>query len=184
MKRIEEAVIVTRSTGRALSATRLRMALAAAALLIPVLAGCEAGLDAPTLAFHPAGNGTTLTSGDVTINNAFVLGPDVGQTLAAGQNAGLFLSLTATGGDQLESVNTSGVASSAQIVNSPVSISPGQPANLTGPDPNIVLQNLSAPLSGGQVITLSLVFAKAGTVQVKVPVMPHAFEYATFAPAS
>jgi copper(I)-binding protein len=165
---------VTRSTGRAHSATRLRMALAAAALLIPALAGCEAGLDAPTVNYHPAANGTTVTSGDVTINNAFVLGPDLGQTLTAGQSAGLFLSITATNSDTLESVTAPGYAPAAQVVDSPVSVSPDQPTNLTGPDPDIV----------GQTIPVTLTFQNAGPVTLQVPVMPHAYDYATYAPAS
>lgn len=174
---------MTRSTGRARSATRLRMALAAAALLIPALAGCEAGLDAPTVNYHPAANGATVTAGDVTINNAFVLGPDLGQTLTAGQSAGLFLSITATNSDTLESVTAPGYAPAAQVVDSPVSVSPDQPTNLTGPDPDIVF-TLTAPLTGGQTIPVTLTFQNAGPVTIQVPVMPHAYDYATYGPAS
>jgi hypothetical protein len=38
-----------------------RLLFGAIAVLIPVLAGCEAGQDAPTLAYHPASNGVSVT---------------------------------------------------------------------------------------------------------------------------
>ena len=48
-----------------------RFLIGALALLIPVLAGCEAGNNAPTLEFHPAAAGAYGTAGAVTVDNAW-----------------------------------------------------------------------------------------------------------------
>jgi hypothetical protein len=160
---------------RPLSATLLVCALS-----VPALAGCEAGQNAPTLAFHPAAFGATTIGANITINNAFVLGPDVGQRLPSGGQAGLFVSLAATSGDVLESVSAPGTAASVQVNGAPVTIAAHGVANLTGPAPRIVLTGLSRLLSGGQSITVVFTFAQAGSIPLQVPVMPHAFEWATF----
>jgi copper(I)-binding protein len=161
--------------------TRLtrRMLAGAIAVLIPALAGCEAGLNAPTLEFHPAAGGAYQTAGDVTVSNAFVLGPALGQTLPAGGRAGVFLSMYSTSSDELKSVSSP--AGSVNLSGGPVSLSADNSVNLTGPAPRIVLTDLSAPLTGGQTITLTLNFTTAGTIQLTVPVEPHAYAYATYA---
>jgi copper(I)-binding protein len=162
--------------------TRMTRRLLAGAIvaLIPALAGCEAGLNAPTLQFHPAANGGYGTVGDVTINNAFVLGAGQNQSLPAGGNAGVFLAIYSQNGDQLESVSAPGVAASVKLANGPVDIAASNSVNLTGPTPEIVLTNLSAPLSGGQTVTLDLDFQTAGVVAVQVPVQSQAAAYATY----
>jgi copper(I)-binding protein len=160
----------------------LGIALLACLVSIPALAGCEAGLNAPTLAFHPAANGATASGAGITINNAFVLGPAIGQTLPKGGRAGLFLSIYSDNGDGLLSVSAPGYASSVTVDGGPVSVSKNNTVNLTGPAPRIVLTNLSAPLQGGQTVTLVLDFATAGTMQLQVPVEPHAYDYATYLP--
>lgn len=154
-------------------------------LTVPAVAGCEAGMDAPTLQYHQAASGA-YTSGDgITIDNAFVLGPGVGQQLPAGSQAGLFVSISSANGDTLDSASASGYAGSVQIVGGQVNIaannSPGGgPANLTGPSPKIILTNLSQPLSGGQTVTVTFTFANAGQIQIQVPVEPQAYAYATY----
>jgi copper(I)-binding protein len=158
------------------------VALLTCAIAIPALAGCEAGLNAPTLAFHPVANGATTTGAGITINNAFLLGPAVGQTLPKGGRAGLFLSIYAANGDTLQSISAPGYASSVTVDGGPVSVSANNTVNLTGPAPRVVLTGLSAPVRGGQTITLVLDFATAGAMELQVPVEPHAFQYATFAP--
>jgi copper(I)-binding protein len=158
----------------------LGVALLACVLSIPALAGCEAGLNAPTLDFHPAANGATTTGAGITINNAFVLGPALGQSLPAGGRAGLFLSVYAVNGDRLVSVSAPGYAGSVKLDGGPVSVAANATVNLTGPAPRIVLTNLSAPLQGGQTVTLLLDFATAGAMELQVPVEPHAYDYATY----
>ncbi len=171
-----------RLTRRHLSRSRaLPAALLVGVLAIPAVTGCEAGLDAPTLAFHPAAAGAGATVGDVTISNAFVLGPPLGQQLAAGGQAGVFVSISSTGGDQLVSVS-SDASSSVKITGGAVSIPANGSANLTGPTPRIVLVNLSGALTGGQnPVGLTFTFANAGKINMHVPVEPQAYDYATFA---
>ena len=61
-----------------------RILIGALALLVPVLAGCEAGDNAPTLEFHPAADGAYGTAGAVTVDNAFILGGRNNTLLASG----------------------------------------------------------------------------------------------------
>ena len=55
-----------------------RMLLGALAVLVPALAGCEAGYNAPTLEYHPAAFGAYASKNGISISNAFVLGPPLG----------------------------------------------------------------------------------------------------------
>ena len=58
-----------------------------------------------------------------------------------------------------------------------------RPELLTGPQPKIILQNLTHPLAGGAVLKLTLVFQNAGSKTIYVPVMPRAQFYSTLSPA-
>ena len=158
-----------------------RLLVGAIAILVPVLAGCEAGFNAPTIEFHPAANGANVVVGGVTVNNAFVLGPTLGSSLPAGGQAGVFLSLATQNSDRLVSA-TSGAASSVQLTNGPVTLTPDTPVDLSGPAPQIVLNGLTNPLSGGQMVQLTLIFATAGSVTLQVPVEPAAYDYTTYSP--
>jgi copper(I)-binding protein len=159
-----------------------RLLLGAIAVLVPVLAGCEAGANAPTLMFHPASFGTSDTVNGVTIDDAFVLGPALNSALPAGGQAGVFLSLETVNSDQLMSVTAPGAARSVQLVSGPVTLTPYSVVNLSGPQPQIVLNGLSKPLSGGQMVNLVLDFASAGMISIQVPVEPAAYDYATYSP--
>jgi copper(I)-binding protein len=155
----------------------------AIAILVPVLAGCEAGLNAPTLEYHPASFGVSTTVDGIDIDNAFVLGPALGETLPAGGQAGAFMALsTQDSGDRLLSVSAPGTASSVTLVNGPVTLTPGALVDLNGATPEIVLNGLTTPLNGGETVQLVLAFANAGAVSLSVPVEPNAYEYATFSP--
>ena len=55
-----------------------RLLFGALAVLVPALAGCEAGLNAPTLEYHPAAFGGYAAHNGITIDNAFVLDLDLG----------------------------------------------------------------------------------------------------------
>ena len=158
-----------------------RLLLGAVAVLVPVLAGCEAGANAPTIEFHPASFGTSETVNGVTIDDAFVLGPVPGSALPAGGQAGVFLSIEADNNDQLTQVTT-GAASSVQLVGGPVSLTGNSVTNLSGPQPQIVLNGLTSALSGGQVVTLQLDFSGAGAISIQVPVEPAAYDYTSYSP--
>jgi copper(I)-binding protein len=156
--------------------------LGTTAMLVAALAGCEAGADAPTLQFHPASNGTTTVVNGVRIDNAFVLGPALGSSLPVGGQAGVFLSLTTPNHDQLVSAAAPGTASSVTLTNAPVTLSAGAVVDMSGPAPQIVLNNLTSPLSGGETVKLALTFTTAGVVTLQVPVEPAAYEYTTYSP--
>lgn len=161
-----------------------RLALVAAAALVPVLAGCEAGNNAPTLHFHyPTDTGGTAV-GDLSIRNVFVLGASLGSNLHRGQNASLFLAIVNDGGpDRLVSIDAPGSAASVALPAGGVPVSSQRPAFLSGPKPAAYLTHLTRPLFNGTEITLVLNFLKAGPVRLSVPVMPRAIHFATYAPA-
>jgi copper(I)-binding protein len=159
-----------------------RLLVGAIAMLVPALAGCEAGLDAPTLQYHPASLGASASADGVSIQNAFVLGPALSRTLPAGGRAGTFLSLFAQNGDRLVSVTAPGTASSVTLTQGPVILAPRSAVNMSGPVPQIVLTGLTRPLTGGQSVQLVLNFARAGAVPIQVPVQPRAYDYATYLP--
>ena len=159
-----------------------RLLAGAIALLVPVLAGCEAGLNAPTLEFHPATYGVSVIDNGITVDDAFVLGPELNGTLPAGGQAGVFLSLEAQNGDRLVSASAPGAAASVQIASGSVNLAAQSVVDLSGPAPQIVLTGLTAPLTGGQTVQVVLTFAEQGAVTLSLPVMPRAYEYATYSP--
>jgi copper(I)-binding protein len=180
---IEEGIRVIRArSGK--TASRLLLGAGVLAVLLPALAGCEAGEHAPTLEFHPAAAGVNGTAENITASNAFVLGAPTGQTVPSGSSAGLFVSLYNNGnsGDTLLSATAKG-AGSVSLSGGTVALpADAAPVNLTGPQPKIVLKNLTAPLSSGGSITVTLQFQNAGPMTLQVPVMSQAYYYSTFSP--
>jgi len=164
------------------SALPRRLVLVAAVALIPVLAGCEAGNNAPTLDFHyPTEAGGTAV-GDLAIRNVFVLGAPLGHSLSIGQSASLFLALVNTGApDRLISISAPGTASSVTLPGI-IPIRAGHPVFLTGPQPQLVLTDLTRTVTGGSTIRIVMTFQKAGPITLIVPVMPRAAHYVTYAP--
>jgi copper(I)-binding protein len=159
-----------------------RLLFGAIALLVPALAGCEAGLNAPTLEFHQATAGISVIDSGINIDNAFVLGPGLNSTLPVGGSAGVFVALLSQTNETLESVSAPGTASSATITGGPVTLAPQALVDLDGPAPQIVLSGLTRSLSGGETIKLVLTFSSVGAVTLNVPVEPRADTYATYSP--
>jgi copper(I)-binding protein len=159
-----------------------RLLIGALAILVPALAGCEAGLNAPTLEFHQASFGTSTMVDGINIDNVFVLGPPLGSTLQAGGQASLFMALQSSTSDQLTSISAPGAASSVQLGNGPINLSPNTLVDLSGPEPLLALVGLTNPLSGGETVQVVLHFATAGAVTLMVPVEPAANEFATYSP--
>jgi len=160
-----------------------RLLIGAIAMLVPTLAGCEAGLNAPTLEFHPASYGVSTVVNGITLDDLFVLGPALNETLPAGGQAGVFLSLSSQfSDDKLLAVSATETASSVQLVTGPVTLTQGTVVDLSGPHPEIVLNGLTKPLSGGETVQLTFTFTNAGLVTVMVPVEPAAYEFATYFP--
>ena len=137
--------------------------------------------NAPTIEFHQASFGNSETVGGITIDDAFVLGPAPGSALPAGGQAGVFLSIKTENNDQLTGVTT-GAASSVQLVGGPVALTANSVANLSGPQPQIVLTGLTNALSAGQLVTLQLDFSGAGPISIQVPVEPAAYDYTSYSP--
>lgn len=162
-----------------------RIMVAVIAALVPLVAGCEAGFNAPTLHWHQPTDGAGKTVRNITISNAFVLGAPIGKQIPAGQNAGLFLSLVNTSNqttDHLVSVTTD-VAKTVEIPGNHVTLTAQHTVLLAGPKPQIILVGLLHPLAGGSVVTIKLTFKVAGQVTLQVPVMPRAQYFTTLRPA-
>ena len=176
--------MIRASSGKT-AAGRLLLGAGVLALLIPAIAGCEAGDDAPTLQFHSASSGAQVVVNDIRVTNMFVLGAPTGSTVPAGSSAGLFLSIYNGGAssDTLEKVTAPGLASSVTLSGGPVALpANAAPVNLTGPQPEAVLENLAKPLRGGSTIPVTLQFAHAGAVTLQVPIEPQSFQWVTFSP--
>lgn len=180
--RTEEAFAVIRSRSGRTVANRLL--IGALALLIPATAGCEAGLNAPTLEFHPASSGANAVVNGIKINNVFVLSAPSGSLVPAGSSAGMFLALFngGTSADQLLGVSAPGSAASVQLSGGTVILPVQSAVNLTGPHPEVVLNGLTRPLSGGQAVRVIFNFQHAGAVTLDVPVEPQSYSFATFSP--
>jgi copper(I)-binding protein len=161
-----------------------RLLVLAIAALAMVLAGCEAGNNAPTSEWHPSTAGQDTSARDITISNIFVLGPAIGQTLPAGSSASVFLALYNGGSpDKLLSIDAPGTAKSVTLPGGTVSLPSMQTVLFTGPAPKIILNDLTRPLAGGTTIKLRLNFQNSGSSPtVSVPVMPRAADYETFSP--
>jgi copper(I)-binding protein len=181
---------VIRASSRKTAPGRLLFGAGVLALLIPAIAGCEAGSDAPTLQFHSASSGAHTVQDGIQITNVFVLGapstPSQPSSLPPGSSAGLFLSLYNGGSssDTLESVTAPGTAASVSLPGGSVALPvSAAPVNLTGPQPEVVLNDLKTTLTGGSNITLFLQFQHAGQVRLVVPVMAQSFYFETYSQA-
>ena len=166
------------------AAGRLLLGAGALALLMPAIAGCEAGNDAPTLEYHAASAGAQTVVNGIQITNVFVLGAPSGSTVPAGSSAGLFMSLFNGGStsDTLLSASATGTADTVSVGGGTVALPAYSAVNLTGPQPSVVLKNLSKPLTAGGYVSVELDFAHAGTVNLKVPVEPQSYYWATYSP--
>lgn len=157
----------------------------AAIALVPMIAGCEAGSNSPTQRWHqPTPGASAVVNKVIRLNNVFVLGAKPDSTLAQGSSAGLFLAVSNDGSpDKLVSVSAPGTAGSVHLPSGGISIGSQKTVLLAGPAPDIVLEDLTRPLGGGQSVDVVLDFLKAGSVTLKVPVMPKAEYYSTYSPA-
>ncbi len=159
-----------------------RLLFGAIALLVPALAGCEAGLNAPTLEYHPASVGVSSVTDGITIDNAFVLGPALNDTLPRGGRAGVFLALQAQNDDKLLSISAPGTAISVKVAGGTVDLPSQSLVDLEGPEPQVVLTGLTKPLVGGETIQLVFNFSTVGAVALSVPVEPQAYAFTTYSP--
>ncbi|MEU6410953.1 copper chaperone PCu(A)C [Microbispora sp. NPDC046933] len=172
-----------------------RRAIAVAALLaaaIPALAACGAGFDANTNVPYAPNEAGVLYDGDgpgkaygkngVMIPQAFILGPDSGQQLAAGGSAPLYLTLLNSTGtaDQLTSIIPEEQKATSVNVQSAIDLQPGTLAKT----PGVTVEGLKTALRGGESIKLTLQFKNAGDIALTVPVVARSREFATLPPAA
>ena len=159
--------------------------MVAAAALIPVIAGCEAGTNAPTQQWHqPTAGASAVVSDTRRINNLIVRGPVPGLRIPVGASAGVFFGLYNSGArDRLISITAPGSATQVQVPLGGVQVGRDQSLLLTGPQPRVLLRHLTRTLHGGQYVRMNLDFQSAGHVTLLVPVMPRAAFYSTFSPA-
>ena len=162
-----------------------RLLIVAAAALVPAIAGCEAGNDAPTLNWHNPTDGVGTVTHAISIRNVFVLGAPGSAAVPAGQSAGLYFALVNDGntGDRLVSVQAPGSATAVTLPGGSINLPPNRVVLLGGPQPQALLTGLTRPLDGGSVLTIVLNFQKAGSVTLRVPIIPNSAAYATFSPA-
>jgi copper(I)-binding protein len=161
------------------------LVVVAAVGLIPAIAGCEAGSNAPTQQWHqPTPGASAIVDNTLRINNMFVLGPAPGLTLPRGASAGVFLALANDGApDRLISITAPGSANSVQVPAGGIFVGRQQSLLLTGPAPRVLLVHLTRTLNGGQWVRLNMEFQNAGHVSLMVPVMPRTASYGTYSPA-
>jgi copper(I)-binding protein len=172
--------VIRSSYGRTLR----RLMIGGVALLVPVLAGCEAGNGAPVLQFHPAANGAQGTTDSVTISDAFILGGSDSQPLKAGSSASMFLSVYNGGNsaDKLVGIDATGSAKSVQLSGGSIPVPAQNTATLEGPRPKVVLRGLTKALNGGTTVNVLLSFENAGSVELTVPVESRTTYYSSFSP--
>ena len=162
------------------------LAMVVAAAVAPVIAGCEAGFNAPTQQWHqPAAGASAVVNNVLRINNVFVLGAAPTFSLPRGSSAGLFLAITNEGAapDRLIGVTAPGTAAAVQLPAGGVPLAGQQQVLLSGPAPRVILRRLTRSVNGGQHILVVLHFVRAGNVTMAVPVMPRAQWFSTFSPA-
>jgi hypothetical protein len=162
------------------------LAMVVAAAVAPVIAGCEAGFNAPTQQWHqPAAGASAVVNNVLRINNVFVLGAAPAFSLPRGSSAGLFLAITNEGAapDRLIGVTAPGTAAAVQLPAGGVRLAGQQQVLLSGPAPRLILRRLVRSVNGGQHILVVLHFVRAGNVAMVVPVMPRAQWFSTFSPA-
>jgi copper(I)-binding protein len=160
-----------------------RLLVLAIAALVPALAGCEAGNNAPTQQWHQPTDGSKIVHDNISLSDVFVLGAPLGSQLKAGQNAGLFFAVANNGSaDKLVSISAPGTAKSVSLPAGGVSLPSQQVVLLTGPTARITLDGLTRSLTGGSTVRLILTFQNAASVSLAAPVMPRAQYYATFSP--
>ena len=176
--------------GRSSTVAARRACAIVAAVAIPLLAGCEAGLNAPVLQWHPPVAGASKAvpaatgQGFIAIRNVFVLGAPLNASLPAGGSASVFLAIVNTGAkDRLVSMSAPGTATSVTLPAGGVTLERSRTELLTGPEPQVVLTGLTHTLASGRNIRLVLRFQNAGSVTLFVPVIPKASAYYTYSPA-
>lgn len=145
------------------SARMLAVGIGLAAVL--PLTACGAGTKAETTFEHTTINGLNTASGPILIRDAFVAGPGT-----QGGSVTAYMGLFNTGAedDQLTSA-TSNAASSVTLPGN-VTVRAGSGALLTPGNAGLTITGLKSPVLVGSSVPVTLTFAKAGQIQMLLPV--------------
>lgn len=173
------------------SSRRRVIAIAALLAAIPALAACGAGFDANTntpyapteagVLIENTGSGLSYGKNGIKVSQAFVLGPDPGQQIAAGGSAPLYVTLVSHNEGQDSLISISANEQQAVRVNLPNPIDV-QPETLVK-TPGVTVEGLAQPLRGGETLQLTLQFKNAGAIPLNVPVITRSREFASLPPA-
>jgi hypothetical protein len=166
------------------------IAIAAFLAASPALAACGAGFDANTNApysptdagvlIQDSASGKSYGKNGVMISQAFILGPNSGEQIAAGGSAPLYLAmLSESGNDSLTAITPDAAMASSVKTAGPVQLTPDALAKT----PNVLVEGLKKPLRGGESVRLTLKFQNAGDITLTVPVVTRSREFATLPPA-
>ncbi|WP_283138760.1 copper chaperone PCu(A)C [Rhizohabitans arisaemae] len=155
------------------------IAIAAALVVAPALAGCGAGFDAQTLKpYHPTEGANKVERG-ISVLNAFILGPTPGQTHTAGSPIPVYLTVINKSGadDRFTVAGAEKTGSPSAPITAPVE----KPVSVGAQSFEVFLAGAPAH-RGGESSQLTLNFEKAGQITLHVPVIPRSREFATFPP--
>jgi len=145
------------------SARLLAAGLGLAAVL--PLAACGAGTKAETTFEHTTINGLNTASGPILIRDAFVAGPGT-----QGGSVTAYMALYNTGSEDDQLVSASSTAATSASVPGTVTVQPGGGALLTPGNAGVTIHGLKNNVLVGSSVPVTLTFAKAGEVQMLLPV--------------
>ena len=164
-------------------------AIAGTLTLVPAVSACGAGFSPQSALPTQLTEGVNISVPDMKIRNLFVLGPDLGRTLAPGSSVPLYGVLLNTTGnpDRLVGMSAPGLAQSSRLPAGGVELPPGRLVSLdevpgTQVGPAVVLQGIIGGQRGGEWIDLALRFQRAGVVRTQVPIVPRSGYYLTYSP--
>lgn len=161
------------------------LAVAALLAVAPALGACGAGFDANLAQPYTPTEAAEASQNGITVAQAFILGPESGQTLAAGSAAPLYLTMVndnATA-DQLSGISIDPQFAETARTSTTISLPPKVLVKSANPEPQITVENLKKPLRGGENVRLTLQFQNAGAITMNVPVIARSREFATYQPA-
>lgn len=166
--------------------SRPRVFVVAALLAVaPALAACGAGNDANMAQPYTPTEAAEKSQNGITVAQAFILGPEPGQTLPAGSAAPLYLTMVNgnQNADQLTGITTDAQAASSAKASAPIALPPQTLVKSANPAPQILIEGIRKPLLGGESMRLTLQFQNAGAITMDVPVITRSREFATLQPA-
>ncbi|MCW2614014.1 MAG: hypothetical protein JWN08_1008 [Frankiales bacterium] len=146
--------------------------LGAAGLLALALTGCGAGLEAQTYQTRTVADATNANLGTLSVRNLAVRPPAGGRVHEAGSDARGSFTVANTGTEPDVLLEITSPAASEVVL-----LSGGAPKELdvpargtTGSEGSFILRGLTSDVGTGEVVTVTMRFERAGTLEAIVPV--------------